>query len=457
MIGHSLRLALIPAYLVLCLVLGGASAAGYWANMALQLLALPIIFWALVSERTTPMSRPTRSALGIVLLMILVILIQLVPLPPSIWRHLPGRPEVARGFELLGRPLPWLPLSLEPYRTIASALWLLPSLAVLLGIVRLGAYRAAWIAWAIGAVTVASVSVAALQLAGGEQSPSYFYEITNFGAMTGFFANANHFATLLVCAIPFLTALYLTATAQGRSIKRSSGLSVILAGTLAMILVGISLSGSLAAIGLSVPAFAASLLMIVARKRRLPVWSAAIIGLLLLGSTLAMFSSPFANNLTSQQTRGLEDSRRTSFSRSIPAAEDFFPVGSGLGTFQQIYSERENPATVSLFYMNHVHSDYIELALETGLPGYVVLILFLIWWVQRTRTAWKPDDADHFTRAASIASAVILAHSLVDYPLRTAAVSALFAACCGLLAEPRARVRKREVREGDQALHLAVE
>jgi hypothetical protein len=35
---HNLRLAVVPVYLMLCLLLGGASAAGIWANFALQLL-----------------------------------------------------------------------------------------------------------------------------------------------------------------------------------------------------------------------------------------------------------------------------------------------------------------------------------------------------------------------------------------------------------------------------------
>ena len=74
-----------------------------------------------------------RQLLVLTALMLLVPLIQLVPLPPSIWTALPGRAPVADGFRLLGQPLPWLPMSLAPARTVASLLWLLPALAVLLG------------------------------------------------------------------------------------------------------------------------------------------------------------------------------------------------------------------------------------------------------------------------------------------------------------------------------------
>ena len=67
-----------------------------------------------------------------------------------------------------------------------------------------------------------------MQLAGGMQSPWYFYDITNYGVAVGFFSNANHEATLLVATVPFLAALYLAATVKGRSAQHASGMLVIL-------------------------------------------------------------------------------------------------------------------------------------------------------------------------------------------------------------------------------------
>jgi O-antigen ligase len=85
----------------------------------------------------------------------------------------------------------------------------------------------------------------------------------------------------------------------------------------------------------------------------------------------------------------------------------------------------------------HAHSDYLELALETGVPGLVVLLLFLIWWGRAAWSAWTRPGADDYARAAAIASAAILVHSLVDFPLRTAAIGAVFAMCLALLADRR--------------------
>jgi hypothetical protein len=196
--------------------------------------------------------------------------------------------------------LPWLPLSLDPYRTIASGLWLLPAMAGLAGILLLGAYRASWLAAALAVVTIVSIAIGALQISGGDQSPWYFYAITNFGSTTGFFSNANHFATLMVATIPFLAAFYLTAVARGRSVQKSSGLFVVLAGALVVTMGGIAINFSIAGIGLSVPVLAASLLMILSRRRRLPRWTPVLVALLLVGSVAAVFTAPFGNNLTSQ-------------------------------------------------------------------------------------------------------------------------------------------------------------
>ena len=456
---HQLRLGLVPAYLLLCLLLGGASAAGYWANMLLQLLAIPLLFWAAVAERSTPLARPARQLLLLLFLAVLLVALQLVPLPPSLWSALPGREEVVRGFTLLGEPLPWMPLSLAPHRTVASALWMLPAVAVLLGVIRLGTFRSSWLAWVLAIVTIVSVGLGALQIVGGEGSRWYLYTITNFGVTTGFFANANHMATLLVATIPFLAALYLNARARGRSMQRSSGMFVVLAGTLTIVFVGLAANRSIAGIGLAVPALAASFLMILSRRRRLPKWSAVLVVALILGSVAAAFSAPFGNNLTTVEAQRSQDSRYTSFTRTIDAAGDFMPMGSGIGTFGEIYPTREDPADVTRFYMNHVHGDYIELALETGAPGLALILLFLLWWTRRTIAAWTAEEPDYFARAATIASAAILAHSLVDYPLRTAAISAVFAMCCALMAEPRARVRRSSRREEEKpaARHLSAD
>jgi hypothetical protein len=350
-----LRGAIVPAYLALCLLLGGASAAGFFANMVLQMLALPIIGWALIERRATPMPSASRQLLILLVLLILVILIQLIPLPPAIWASLPGRSEIVEGYRLLGMPLPWLPISVAPHETIASLVWLLPAIAVLLGMIRLGAFRPTWIAFSIIGVTIVAIALGAIQRAGN--LAAYIYEITNVGMATGFFSNGNHMATLLMTAMAFTAALYLAAREQSRSAQHSSGLLVMLAGALGVLVVGVAINGSLAGLGLTVPVVAASALMLLSRKRKLPLWSPLVVIVLAAGGIALTFSTPLGNNLTTEEARSVPFSRYTSFTKTFEAATDFAPTGSGVGTFKTIYPMYEDHDTLTTTYVNHAHND----------------------------------------------------------------------------------------------------
>ena len=126
---------------------------------------------------------------------------------------------------------------------------------------------------------------------------------------TGFFSNANHLATLLVCGLPFLTALYLHARNKGRTMQHASGLLVILAGALAFLFVGIAVNRSLAGLGLGLMALVACGLMIVARRKRLPRWLAAAGALAVAGAIAIVFSAPMGNNLTAAEAATFEESQ----------------------------------------------------------------------------------------------------------------------------------------------------
>jgi O-antigen ligase len=123
------------------------------------------------------------------------------------------------------------------------------------------------------------------------------------------------------------------------------------------------------------------------------------------------------------------------------AAGDFLPFGSGFGSFQTVYRLYEDPDRITTGNVIHAHDDYLELALEMGLPGILLLIGFLVWWTAASARVWRKADALPFARAASIVSALILFDGLVDFPLRTASVGIIFAMCLALLVDRRRRSR----------------
>lgn len=433
------RHAVGPAYLALCLLLGGASAAGYLANLILQLVALPLIGWSLWSLRV---DRPAGSARTLLLLLVALLALgiaQLIPMPPAMWTALPGRDWVVRNYELLRLPLPWLPLTLAPDRAIASLLWLLPAIAALLSVVVLGAFRARWIAWTIIGMTGVGVVLGALQVVGG----TYLYEITNFGVAVGLFANANHAATLLLISIPFIAALQGHSKRRSSSRRNASAVTVLTAAAFAVVIVGLLTNLSLAGIGLGVPVALASFLAIVRHGKVFRPWLGIAAGLVSVAAIVVIVVGPFGNNLIGVQSANVETARQTSFVRSLQAASEYLPFGSGVGSFQPIYNTQEPSHQITRVYMNHAHSDWIELLLETGLVGLGLAAVFLFWWVRRAIAVWRSDEVDLFGRAAVIATAIIMVHSTVDYPLRTAALSAVFGVCLALMTGARPVVPRR--------------
>lgn len=133
---------------------------------------------------------------------------------------------------------------------------------------------------------------------------------------------------------------------------------------------------------------------------------------------------------------------------------EYAPFGSGFGTFAQAYRLHEDPDLVNWIHVNHVHNDYLELVVELGVPGALLLAAFLLWWAWRFFALWSSTGASPLARAATLVTLGLLLHSLVDFPLRTAALSALFAASVGVMARS---ARVGAARAGGQPRHLTLE
>jgi O-antigen ligase len=202
-----------------------------------------------------------------------------------------------------------------------------------------------------------------------------------------------------------------------------------------LLFVGILISRSLAAYGLIPAVLIGSVALILPERSRSRRWGLASSGVLLVLAVAALTSSSIQQDGFRDRGNDSVVSRVEILRTSVRAIRDFMPVGSGLGTFRQVYHLYEDPGSVGDIYVIHAHNDYLELVLELGLPGVLLIAGFLFWWVRSTWAAWTDPAAGPYARAASIASAAILAHSAVDFPLRTTAISAVFAMCLGLLVE----------------------
>jgi O-antigen ligase len=125
-----------------------------------------------------------------------------------------------------------------------------------------------------------------------------------------------------------------------------------------------------------------------------------------------------------------------------------------MGTFVPVYAMQQRPEDAPIdAYVNRAHNDFMELWLEAGVAGLALVALFLGWLLSRSLQLWRLTASGReidlsIARAATVASALIVAHSFVDYPLRTGAMMAIMAFACGLLVAPPPGGRREEGRGG---------
>nr|WP_283938408.1 O-antigen ligase family protein [Sphingomonas alba] len=435
-----MKFAILPSYLFLCLLLGGSSR-GVWANALLQLSAVGLLVWAFLSRDPPAIQPAGRRLLLIVAVLGALFAIQLVPMPPDLWTKIPGRELVARGFDLLGMQQPWMPLSLSPYDTIAAALTLLPPLSLLIAMLRLRAWRAETMFMALLAGAATSILLGLLQVRSGTEW--YFYEVTNLGVAVGAFANANHFATLLLVAIPIFSAVAIGRWRAAKDRQQRSAIFLVSAAAAAVLLVGILMCQSAAFLLLGPPVLAATILIPMRLgKTRIRQGFLAIFALIVIAAGTLVVAG---DRLPGWGTSASVETRKQFWATSAAAVQGQALTGWGFGTFQEAYRRYEDAGSVDRFYVNHAHNDYLEIAVEGGVPALLLVVAFLIWWANRSREAWMSSGATIEQKAASIASAAILLHSLFDFPLRTSAITAVLAVCLALLAGARGTIRSADV------------
>ena len=426
------------------MLFGGGARQGLWSDVVVQLAALPLLAWALFRLRTLQLSGNARRAVILLCAIIALPLIQLVPLPPKIWASLPGRPEITAAYKAAGMTLPWLPLSFDPASTWYALMSLLPPAAVFLAALSLERQRLGALVMLILIVVAVSVPLDLLQMMGGPESSLRFYAITNDDRAVGFFANANHDAALLYSAVPFAAA-WAIAVAQGRGEKRSINLLFLLL-LIGGIFVALALTRSRAGLILGVLAGLLCFVLVGQSMRgRFARRALVFVAILNLAALLLAFQFGFVGLAQKEHGASLISDIRWPVAKvTTQAALANLPFGTGFGTFVPVY-DTFAPRTLLLedHYVNHAHDDWLELLLTGGIPAALIAGLFLGWFVWSSVLVWrsrppsgKSVDAA-LERAASLVIALLLLHSVVDYPLRTAAISVLFAIACAFLAVDR--------------------
>jgi phosphoglycerol transferase MdoB-like AlkP superfamily enzyme len=162
---------------------------------------------------------------------------------------------------------------------------------------------------------------------------------------------------------------------------------------------------------------------------------------------LLAFQLGFVGFMQRVEDQGVEDLRWPIAQVTSRAAIANLPFGSGFGAFSPVY-EKFAPRTLLMDqhrYVNQAHDDWLDLWLTGGAPAIVLAAGFLAWLAVSTVRLWSRGDPEGrvldlaLAQAASIVIVLLLVHSALDYPLRTAALSVVFAIACAYLV-PRRRI-----------------
>lgn len=418
--------------LALSFVFGGASQQHALRLAIVELAALPLLVIAAGRLIRDDRWRRHRFALGLLAALAAIPLIQLIPLPPAIWTHLGGREDMVLALGLADIQPGWAPLTTTPDLTWQGALALIPPAAAFLAVLTAPQPLTARLMTLYLVAAVAGILLGGAQLiSGGERL--YPWETTSAGSMTGFFANRNHLATLLLCCVPF--ACVIGAAALRRSDERRIPLWF---GALFMglVVIGLAAIRSRAGVILFGPVAVLSLLAAwIASGRGRP--GPALLGLVgaiaLAVAAVAVLALPPI--LARFDIQSSPEGRFEGWPIVAEAAQSWLPLGSGFGSFDTVFRSVEPLEQLDPTFFNHAHNEYLETWLEAGWPGVILIIAVLVWFGRRLWSAWKaPTSRERdYQRAASIALLVMLVHSSVDYPLRTAAMAILFAVCAAIL------------------------
>ena len=440
------RFACLAGFLVAVFLLGGGARGDIASLVLLRPLAVVVCGYAVVTlDRATVAAH--RGIVGWFAAVVALVAAQLVPLPPALWHALPGHALLVAVDAATGNGDAWRSLAIVPDDAF-NALYSLavPAAVLLLGIQLSQQDRNRLLPWLIG-LGIASGLLGLLQAIGPSQGALYFYRITNPGAPVGLFSNRNHAALFLACLAPLAAAWLLDNPGDRRR------LIVGLAATAVLTPLAIA-GGSRAGLVVAVLGLGGAALMLYRGKftggdRRFVTRAAgtAAAVLVVLSAAFVFFArSASVDRLLADEQGG--DLRFRAWPVVMDVARDYFPWGSGAGSFVTAFQIREPLELLKPTYFNHAHNDLLELYVTTGVLGLILLGIALAGFAFAGWAAWRKEPATRgasgvdarqartLARTASLILMLIALASLVDYPLRTPSIGA-FAMLQWLWLRPR--------------------
>jgi len=421
--------------------------------LALELAAIALLF-AIALRRARGVPYPPLPRLVVAALAILVLypLLQLVPLPESWWRALPGRGDYAVLIDAFAGPDAGgasRAISLVPAATRYGWLAMLPPLAAMLAVRALAPGQVVTLLAAMTVLAGLQGLVGLLQVAGGEGSILYLGNRDTYGTATGTFVNRNHLAAMLAMTLPVVVGLVLYQRRRGRRgglWLDASGANLvaqraIVFASAALVLLCLVFTRSRAGIAFALVGLASSSILLA--RARVGASHARLVvgGLVVVGLALAALIglAPVLERMEPGELRLSGEGRLALYAATLRAAIEFLPFGSGLSTYAAVFPRFQHD--VGGAYYDYAHNDYLQLVVETGLAGAAAIALLVAAYAGRMIGLARRGSDRSFTLlqiAAGVGLLPVVLHGTVDFALHMPGNAVWFAALAGVMLHPGA-------------------
>lgn len=384
-----------------------------------------------------------KTAIVLLVSFLAIPIIYLIPIPYEWWIELPGRLRYQESVEWLyqqgSTPTPYLAISIIPYKTAHALLAMLPLIAITLVVGSLTfSFRYKLVVLFLILASIQAL-IALVQFTNPNAEWLSWLAADTGRSSQGTYRNRDHLATFMIIALPMAIGLMIYSIGLKQSIDAGTQetkewritTTLFYLFVLLLILAGAVFTRSRAGILLTLLVLIITLPLFAPHmggKKTLGI-TASILGLG--GAILASIGLiPVLNRFI--LSNAAEDERWRMASITIKAIKEFFPIGTGPSTFQEIY--RGFQPVDQLHFINHAHNDYLELILETGALGIAVLVLTLLvyirGWVAMWDTRW--DRERIIKTAAGVGILMFMLHASLEFTSHTPANALFLAFLAGL-------------------------
>lgn len=403
------------------------------AQVIASLCVLVILWSGSYKGRTYPV------VLWFFWLSILMTCAYVVPLPFLSAVELPGR-------ELYADVLEWLGargyeqdnqyLSIIPYQSKVALLALIPPVSLFFAALSLSEAQIFRLVYLLLIIAVIQASLGLIQYASGNLD-FYFGIVPNGRSAQGTYLNRDHFSALLEMTLPIAIGLMLFSFGrlkhEGRVHKKGRTFNSTLLFAFFALLIFLAAIFARSRAGVFLIMLGVLISTVVFSRH---VGGKQSVGLSVVFSTIAMGIAlsigliPVLNRFVSKNP--IEDERWRIFKHSIEGIQSFFPVGSGPGTFPDIY--RVFQPIEQLRFINNAHNDYLELLFELGAVAVFIFsgffLLYLMGWYKLRRQDW--GEMRFLQVASGIGIFLVLLHCSVEFLLHEPMNTMIFAFLLGV-------------------------